>query len=79
MNASGDITFMGRVDDMMNAGGFRVSPLEVEAALLPHPQINEIGVTDIEIKEDARIIAAFYTSDAPIPEPDLTAFAQDRL
>jgi acyl-coenzyme A synthetase/AMP-(fatty) acid ligase len=79
MNAEGDITFMGRVDDMMNAGGFRVSPLEVEAALLPHPLIHEIGVTDIEIKEDARIIVAFYTSDAPIPEADLTAFAAAQL
>lgn len=79
MSADGDITFMGRVDDMMNAGGFRVSPLEVEAALLPHPQINEIGVTDVEIKQDTWVIAAFYTSDNPIPQDDLDAFSADRL
>lgn len=76
MSAEGDITFMGRVDDMMNAGGFRVSPLEVETTLHAHPKIREIGVTDIEIKEDTRVIAAFYTSDAPIPEEDLRAFAE---
>ncbi|THD74847.1 long-chain fatty acid--CoA ligase [Thalassobius vesicularis] len=79
MSEAGDITFHGRVDDMMNAGGYRVSPLEVEAALLPHPRIREIGVTDIEIKEDAAIIAAFYTSDAEIPQEELTAYADSRL
>lgn len=79
MSADGDITFLGRVDDMMNAGGFRVSPLEVETTLHAHPKVREIGVTDIEIKEDTRVIAAFYTSDAPIPEEELRAFAESRL
>jgi acyl-coenzyme A synthetase/AMP-(fatty) acid ligase len=79
MSENGDISFHGRVDDMMNAGGYRVSPLEVEATLLPHPLIREVGVTDIQIKEDASIIAAFYTSDVDIPETDLNAYAAERL
>ncbi|WP_319823663.1 class I adenylate-forming enzyme family protein [Thalassovita sp.] len=79
MSPDGDITFHGRVDDMMNAGGYRVSPLEVEAALLPHPLIREIGVTDIAVKEDAAIIAAFYTADSDIPEENLRAYAEERL
>lgn len=79
MSAQGDILFHGRVDDMMNAGGYRVSPLEVEAALLPHPQIRDIGVTDIQIKEDTNIIVAFYTAQSDIPTAQLEAFAADRL
>ncbi len=79
MSADGDITFHGRVDDMMNAGGYRVSPLEVETALLPHPLIREIGVTDIAVKEDASIIVAFYTSDELISPDALDAFAAERL
>jgi acyl-coenzyme A synthetase/AMP-(fatty) acid ligase len=78
MDADGQITYLGRADDMMNAGGYRVSPMEVEAALLAHPGIREVGVTDIEIKEDARIIAAFYVGD-PLDEAELTAFAAARL
>jgi acyl-coenzyme A synthetase/AMP-(fatty) acid ligase len=74
MDADGQITYLGRADDMMNAGGYRVSPMEVEAALLTHPAIREVGVTDIEVKEDARIIAAFYVGDA-VDEADLKAFA----
>jgi len=79
MDADGHITYMGRADDMMNAGGFRVSPLEVEAALLPHPDITGIAVTDIEVKPDTRIIAAFYTADHDLVEDELKAFAQTQL
>ncbi|MBA86045.1 class I adenylate-forming enzyme family protein [Thalassobius sp. S69A] len=79
MTPQGDIVLHGRVDDMMNAGGYRVSPLEIEAALLPHPAIQEIGVTDVEIKEDTRIIVAFYRADTEIPAADLTRYAAERL
>ncbi|SMP10343.1 Acyl-CoA synthetase (AMP-forming)/AMP-acid ligase II [Shimia sagamensis] len=79
MDAKGHITYLGRADDMMNAGGFRVSPLEVEAALLPHPGITGIAVTDIEVKPDTRIIAAFYTADHDLVEDALKAFAETHL
>ncbi|MFU8881724.1 MAG: class I adenylate-forming enzyme family protein [Rhodobacterales bacterium] len=78
MDAQGQITYLGRADDMMNAGGYRVSPMEVEAALLTHPAIHEVGVTDIEVKEDARIIVAFYVG-TPTDEAELKAFAQGCL
>ncbi|QIE44433.1 acyl--CoA ligase [Pseudohalocynthiibacter aestuariivivens] len=79
MDADGAITYLGRDDDMMNAGGFRVSPLEVEAALADCPGIGQIAVTDIEIKTDVRIIAAFYTSDTPQKDADLRAYASTKL
>ena len=64
---------------MMNAGGFRVSPIEVEAALLAHPGITEAGVTDIEVKPDVRIIAAFYTGPDALDPEALTAWCAERL
>ncbi|MCR9112649.1 MAG: acyl--CoA ligase [Rhodobacteraceae bacterium] len=79
MDAGGHITYLGRSDDMMNAGGFRVSPMEVEAVLNTHPGITQAAVTDIEIKQDARLIMAFYTGPAALDEAELTAFAADRL
>lgn len=79
MDSQGQITYLGRRDDMMNAGGYRVSPLEVETALLSHPDIDEIGVTDIEIKQDARIIIALFVSQKPVAEDVLTAYAATRL
>lgn len=79
MGESGQITYLGRDDDMMNAGGFRVSPLEVEAVLAPYPGLTQIGVTDIEVKQDTRIIVAFYTAAAPLDDVALRAYVQDRL
>jgi len=79
MDAEGNIAYLGRGDDMMNAGGFRVSPIEVEAALGTHPGIDEVAVTDIEVKEDARVIMAFYTGAETIDPAALDAHARERL
>ena len=73
------IAYAGRNDDMMNAGGFRVSPLEVEAVLARHPGIEAVAVTDVEIKADTRIIAAFYTGPAALDDAELAAFAAERM
>ncbi len=55
----GFLTHHGRADDLMNALGYRVSPLEVEQALLTTTGVNEIAVTDIAVRENVRIIVAF--------------------
>lgn len=82
LSEDGQIHYKGRNDDMMNAGGYRVSPLEVEAALLAAPEaqnLTALAVCDVEIKQDVRIIAAFYTSEAKVDEAVLEAQAKDRL
>jgi acyl-coenzyme A synthetase/AMP-(fatty) acid ligase len=79
MAVDGQITYTGRDDDMMNAGGYRVSPLEVEAALGAFPGLTQVGVTDIEVKVGTRIIAAFYTAPAPLDEAALRDYVQERL
>ena len=79
MDADGHVRYLGRADDMMNAGGFRVSPLEVESALHAHPGIDQVGVTDVEVKPDVRVIAAFYTGPRALDEAVLHAYAAERL
>lgn len=79
MASDGAVTYLGRSDDMMNAGGYRVSPLEVEAALAEHPDIAEVACAEVAVKADATVIAAFYTGAAPLPDAALEAFAADRL
>lgn len=56
----GAITYLGRADEMMNAGGFRVSPLEVEAAFAG---LAEVAVTEVEVKPGVRVIAGFYAGE----------------
>lgn len=79
MTDEGAVIYRGRADDLMNAGGFRVSPLEVEAAMAPLPGIADCAVTEVEVKPGVRVIAFFYVSDNPIPEADLEAHASAHL
>ena len=79
MAPDGAITYLGRDDDMMNAGGFRVSPLEVEAVLASHPDIQEVAAVEICVKADTSVIGAFYTSSAPLDDAALLNYASERL
>ncbi|KIC22372.1 class I adenylate-forming enzyme family protein [Leisingera sp. ANG-Vp] len=79
MSKDGQIRYLGRSDDMMNAGGYRVSPIEVETALAAHPGITQAGAAAVEVKADTYIIAAFYTGPEELNAADLGAFASERL
>ncbi len=79
MSEDGAIAYLGRSDDMLNAGGVRVSPLEVEQALAAHPGLDEVACAEVAVKADTTVIAAFYTGPAPVPEDELAAFAAERL
>ncbi|ANT61385.1 benzoate--CoA ligase [Salipiger sp. CCB-MM3] len=79
MTDSGAITYLGRDDDMMNAGGYRVSPLEVEAALADLPGVQELAVTDVAVKDGVSVIAAFYTAEQELDSDALAALAAERL
>ncbi|WP_417724992.1 class I adenylate-forming enzyme family protein [Salipiger sp.] len=79
MDGDGRIAYLGRGDDMMNAGGYRVSPLEVEAALADLPGVTEIGVTDVQVKDGVSIVAAFYVAASALDEAVLKARAAERL
>ena len=79
MQSDGSVRYMGRNDDVMTAGGYRVSPIEVESQLITHPDIQNVAVKDLDIKADTRVIAAFYTSEKDIQEIELQAFAGQRL
>ncbi len=75
----GAIAYAGRNDDMMNAGGTRVSPIEVEDALTHHPDIHEAAACEVRLRTDLSLIAVFYVADNLIDEDQLTAFAATRL
>jgi acyl-coenzyme A synthetase/AMP-(fatty) acid ligase len=79
MAEDGALTYLGRADDMMNAGGVRVSPIEVEDVLNAHPAIVESAATEVRVKADTTVIAAFYVSNASVETTDLERFIAGRL
>ena len=79
MAANGAITYLGRKDDMMNAGGYRVSPLEVEAVMARFPGITDCAAFEVEVKLGTSIIACAYTSPHALAEDLLHAHAAQNL
>lgn len=68
-DADGYMHYHGRNDDVMNAMGYRVSPLEVEQCLGQHPAVAEVAVTELRVREGLSVIAAFVVPRDP-DEPD---------
>ena len=52
---------LGRVDDVMNVSGHRISTTEVESALVDHPQVAEAAVVGAKDDTTGQAIIAFVT------------------
>jgi acetyl-CoA synthetase len=55
----GDIWLLGRVDDVMNISGHRLSTTEIESALVSHPQVAEAAVVGAADETTGQAICAF--------------------
>jgi acetyl-CoA synthetase len=55
----GDIWLLGRVDDVMNVAGHRISTTEVESALVSHPRVAEAAVVGATDPTTGQAIVAF--------------------
>ncbi|MCB6177126.1 acyl--CoA ligase [Rhodobacter sp. Har01] len=75
---AGAIHSHGRADEMMNSGGVRVSPREVEQALLALPGVTDLAVAEVEVAPGTRVILCFYAGHL-LPEGTAQAFAAERL
>ncbi len=74
-------TYAGRSDDMIKAGGIWVSPAEVEATLIQHPDVLEAAVVGRRNSSGVAEPAAFVV---PLPgrapaADELVAFCRERL
>ena len=57
----GDLWLLGRVDDVMNISGHRISTTEVEHALVGHPSVAEAAVVGANDATTGQAIVAFVT------------------
>jgi acetyl-CoA synthetase len=55
----GDLWLLGRVDDVMNVSGHRISTTEVESALVSHPKVAEAAVVGANDPTTGQGIVAF--------------------
>ncbi|MCA1685656.1 MAG: AMP-binding protein, partial [Planctomycetia bacterium] len=60
-DAQGNYWIMGRVDDVLNVAGHRLSTMEIESALVSHPKVAEAAVVGKPDELRGQAIAAFVT------------------
>jgi acetyl-CoA synthetase len=59
LDKDGDFWLLGRVDDVMNVSGHRISTTEVESALVSHPYVAEAAVVGANDEMTGQGIVAF--------------------
>jgi acyl-CoA synthetase (AMP-forming)/AMP-acid ligase II len=79
IDADGFLTLAGRIKEMINRGGEKISPPEVDAVLSAHPAVAEavcFGVPDEKYGEE---IHAAVVLKAAVSDQELMAFCSDRV
>jgi acetyl-CoA synthetase len=66
----GDLWLLGRVDDVMNVSGHRISTTEVEHALVGHPSVAEAAVVGAADATTGQAIVAFVTPRGSVAEDE---------
>ncbi len=61
LDADGDIWILGRIDDVINVSGHRLSTAEVESAIVGHPKVAESAVVAQDDEITGQAIVAFVT------------------
>jgi acetyl-CoA synthetase len=61
IDEGGDFWLLGRVDDVMNISGHRISTIEVESALVDHQEVAEAAVAARNDATTGQAIVAFVT------------------
>ncbi|MGA1835684.1 acetate--CoA ligase [Herbiconiux sp. 11R-BC] len=60
----GDIWLLGRVDDVMNVSGHRLSTAEIESSLVSHPMVAEAAVVGASDETTGQAVVAFVITRA---------------
>jgi acetyl-CoA synthetase len=61
IDEDGDFWLLGRVDDVMNVSGHRISTIEVESALVDHKEVAEAAVCGRKDEQTGQAIVAYVS------------------
>jgi acyl-coenzyme A synthetase/AMP-(fatty) acid ligase len=79
MREDGAIVYAGRNDDVLTAGGFRLSPLEIEEAMGQCPGVQDAAAVDHALDTETVVVALHYAAEAALDEGLLRAHAERHL
>jgi acyl-CoA synthetase (AMP-forming)/AMP-acid ligase II len=79
LGANGYLTLTGRLKEMINRGGEKISPREIDEVLLAHPAVAEAVCFGVPHKSWGEEVEAAVTLSGSATEAELLAFCKERL
>ncbi|MFT5489583.1 MAG: long-chain acyl-CoA synthetase [Alphaproteobacteria bacterium] len=79
LNEAGYLFFKGRSDDVINNGGVKFYPVEVEAVLMQHPEVSDAAVFAWPHTRFGQVAVACVAADSEISIDALQVFCRQRI
>ena len=79
LDADGYLTLSGRLKEMINRGGEKISPREIDEVLLTHPSVAEAVCFGVPHKTWGEEVAAAVVLRDTVSEADLLSYCRERL
>jgi oxalate---CoA ligase len=79
LDADGYLRLVGRIKELINRGGEKISPYEVEAVLLEHPAVSEAAVYPKPDAVYGEQVAAVVVPRADVAGEDLLRHCRERM
>jgi acyl-CoA synthetase (AMP-forming)/AMP-acid ligase II len=79
LDPDGYLTLVGRIKELINRGGEKISPREVDEVLMTHPAVAEAVCFGVPHPTWGEEVAAAVVVSGPVNESDLLSFCKERL
>ena len=79
LDSDGYLTLTGRLKELINRGGEKIGPREIDEVLLSHPAVAEAVCFGVPHPGWGEEVAAAVVLKEPVGEADILAFCKDRL
>ncbi len=79
LDENGYLTLTGRLKEMINRGGEKISPREIDEVLLAHPKVAEAVAFGVPHAAWGEEVAAAVTLNGEATEAELLAYCKERL
>ncbi len=79
LDSEGYLTLTGRIKELINRGGEKIGPREIDEVLLTHPAVAEAVAFGIPHPTWGEEVAAAVVLREPQPESAIVAYCKERL
>ena len=79
IDEDGYLNLTGRIKELINRGGEKISPLEVDAVLLNHPSVNEAVCFAFPDEKYGEVVHAALVTNSEVTEKEIQEFCSNSI